>query len=433
MAMEQGGGSPHEQTDRIQLCGRLAATIAGRQIDDGMKGREERSLFAYLVLHRLSPVDTMGLVEALWPDQQPSDAGGQVDRLLRRLRRLLGNRLELRPYVQLRLPTDSFVDIEVAAEAIHRSEAAVAREDWSTSWPAARIALHTARRMFLPGAQAPWVQAQRRRMGEIELRAHACIAATGLGLGGNEVISAERSARVLIEREPLRESGYRHLMAALARRGNLAEAIQAYAILARRLAEDIGIEPSPEMRVLRDQLTRGTREHATPPPASVEAIIRTFMFTDICDSTPLVTTIGDQAWRHLLEWHDRLTAEVIDEHHGELMDRAGDGMFTAFDRPADAVRCAVTLQRRLAAHRVEHGFAPLVRIGIHTDQAVPTGGKYVGRGVHLAARVAAIAGPGEIVLTGSTARGAEASLQQRRQVLLKGLSEPVEVGVLRWD
>ena len=263
MAMEQGGGSPHEQTDRIQLCGRLAATIAGRQIDDGMKGREERSLFAYLVLHRLSPVDTMGLVEALWPDQQPSDAGGQVDRLLRRLRRLLGNRLELRPYVQLRLPTDSFVDIEVAAEAIHRSEAAVAREDWSTSWPAARIALHTARRMFLPGAQAPWVQAQRRRMGEIELRAHACIAATGLGLGGNEVISAERSARVLIEREPLRESGYRHLMAALARRGNLAEAIQAYAILVRRLAEDIGIEPSPEMRVLRDQLTRGARTHNT--------------------------------------------------------------------------------------------------------------------------------------------------------------------------
>jgi class 3 adenylate cyclase len=199
------------------------------------------------------------------------------------------------------------------------------------------------------------------------------------------------------------------------------------------LAEEIGIEPSPEMRVLRDQLTRGTREHATPPPASVETIIRTFMFTDICDSTPLVTTIGDQAWRHLLEWHDRLTAEVIDEHHGELMDRAGDGMFTAFDRPADAVRCAVTLQRRLAAHRVEHGFAPLVRIGIHTDQAVPTGGKYVGRGVHLAARVAAIAGPGEIVLTGSTARVAEASLQQRRQVLLKGLSEPVEVGVLSWD
>ena len=70
---------------------------------------------------------------------------------------------------------------------------------------------------------------------------------------------------------------------------------------------------------------------------------------------------------------------------------------------------------------------------MHVDRAVPTRGKYAGRGVHLAARVAAIAGPGEIVLTTSTATAADASLQQRREVLLKGLSDPVEVGTLRWD
>jgi class 3 adenylate cyclase len=198
------------------------------------------------------------------------------------------------------------------------------------------------------------------------------------------------------------------------------------------LEKEIGIGPSPEMHALRDQLTRGMPEGA-PTPASMGTTTRTFMFTDICDSTPLVTTIGDQAWRHLMEWHDRLTAEVIAEHRGEIMDRAGDGVFAAFDRPADAARCAVTLQRRLAAHRVEHGFAPSLRIGVHTDRALPTGGKYVGRGVHLAARVAAIAGPGQIVLTNSTAGVAGTSLEQLRHVLLKGLPEPVEVGVLRWD
>jgi class 3 adenylate cyclase len=115
------------------------------------------------------------------------------------------------------------------------------------------------------------------------------------------------------------------------------------------------------------------------------------------------------------------------------MDRAGDGVFAAFDQPSDAVRCAVTLQQRLAAHRIEHGFAPLLRIGVHTDRAVPTRGKYAGRGVHVAARVAAISGPGEIVLTGSTATTADAALQQRRHVLLKGFPDPVEVGVLPWD
>jgi class 3 adenylate cyclase len=160
---------------------------------------------------------------------------------------------------------------------------------------------------------------------------------------------------------------------------------------------------------------------------------RTFMFTDICDSTALLSTLGDQAWRHILEWHDRLMEQVIGQHHGEIMDRAGDGIFSVFDQPADAVRCAVTLQQRLAAHRVEHGFAPSVRIGLHADQAVLTRGKYTGRGVHLAARVAALAGPGEILVTGSTADAVDARLQQRRAAVLKGLPDPVEIGVLRWD
>jgi class 3 adenylate cyclase len=422
--------SSDSPADRIQLCGRLAATVDGRRIDGGLTGSDERLLFAYLVLHRLSPADPEGLIQALWPEQ-PQDAHKQLGALLRRLRRVVGRHLELQPYVQLRLHAETFVDIEAAAEAVHRAEAAVARCDWSTSWPAARIALHTARRPFLPGDRSPWINAQRRRLREIELRALECIAAIGLGLGGNELISAERSARALIDREPLRESGYRYLMMALARRGNAAEAIQTYTDFARRLDKEVGISPSSDIRAIRDQLTQKAAE--PPPRASDDAATRTFMFTDICDSTALVATIGDQAWRHLLEWHDRLVDHVIAEHGGEVMDRAGDGIFAAFDHPRDAVRCAVTLQQRLAGHRVAHGFAPVLRIGLHADRAVPTRGKYTGRGVHLAARVAAIAGPGEIVLTGSTASAADAVLHQRREVLLKGLPDPVEVGVLRWD
>jgi class 3 adenylate cyclase len=354
-----------------------------------------------------------------------------VSRLLRRLGRVLGRRLELRPYVQLRLEADTFVDIETAAEAVHRAEAAISRRDWSTSWPAARVALHTARRPFLPGARAPWIESQRRRLRDIELRAFECIAATGLGLGGNELISAERSARSLIEREPLRESGYKHLMMALTRRGNLAEALQTYADLARRLEKEIGIGPSLEMRALRDQLGRQAPDTTSRTPD--ETMTRTFLFTDICDSTALVATIGDQAWRHLLEWHDRLIDHAVAEHQGEIMDRAGDGVFAAFDRPENALRCAVAVQQSLATHRIQHGFAPSIRIGVHADRAVPTRGKYAGRGVHLAARVASVAAPGEIVVTSSTAAAAGLSLFQRRHVALKGLPEPVEVGQLRWD
>jgi SARP family transcriptional regulator, regulator of embCAB operon len=417
--------------DRIQLCGRLAATIGGQTIEDKLTDREERWLFAYLVVHRLQPVDHDVLIDSLWPTERPDDAEARIDRLLKRLRRVVGSRLETRLDVQLRLTVGAIVDIESAAEAVHRAEAAVARSDWTSAWPAARVALHIARRTFLPGGRAPWIVAQRERLRQIELRSLECVAATGLGLGGNELGSAERAGRGLIEREPFRESGYRYLIQALARQGNLAQAQQVYKDLVLRLQRDLGIAPGPETRALHEQITRTGA--VTPGAADANPIMRTFLFTDICDSTPLVSTIGDPAWRYLMEWHDRVVGDLIQEYRGEVLDQAGDGFFAAFEVPADAIACAVAIQRRLASHRVEHGFAPFVRIGAHTDRAVPARGKYAGRGVHLAARVAATAGPNEIVVTASTAETTGVALHQQRAVSLKGLADPVEIGLLQWQ
>src|SRR4030095_12698465 len=98
-------------TDRIQLCGRLTATVGGRRVDESLTGGEMRLLLAYLVLHRLSPVDPNELVQALWAQTPPPDASDRVGALLRRPRRLVGRHLELQPYVQLRLNTDTFIDI----------------------------------------------------------------------------------------------------------------------------------------------------------------------------------------------------------------------------------------------------------------------------------------------------------------------------------
>src|SRR5215510_1669125 len=122
--MHDDGSSQTEEGDRVQVCGRLAATIRGQRIEEKFKSNDERLLFVYLILNRLLPIDETELASAIWPEQPPSDSA--VRRLLRRLRRVLGARLELRPNVQLRLPVDSFVDIELAAEAVHRAEAAVA-------------------------------------------------------------------------------------------------------------------------------------------------------------------------------------------------------------------------------------------------------------------------------------------------------------------
>lgn len=107
----------------------------------------------------------------------------------------------------------------------------------------------------------------------------------------------------------------------------------------------------------------------------------------------------------------------------------------AFERPVDALECAVDIQRRLARHRREHGFAPPVRVGLHTTEASRQGGDYHGRGVHVAARIGAAAMGREILVSSATLETIGSSrfaLSEARRVTLKGVNEPVEVRTVDW-
>ena len=162
---------------------------------------------------------------------------------------------------------------------------------------------------------------------------------------------------------------------------------------------------------------------------------KAFMFTDIVTSTDLVGLIGDDAWSELLRWHDRELRSCFAHHRGEEVNSTGDGFFVAFERGIDGVECAVDIQRRLTRHRREHGFAPKVRIGLHASDATRDGRDYRGRGVHIAARIAAVAGGDEIVVSGSIAAdlpGARFRLSEPREVTLKGVATPVEVRNVDW-
>ncbi|HEY6103620.1 MAG TPA: adenylate/guanylate cyclase domain-containing protein, partial [bacterium] len=164
-----------------------------------------------------------------------------------------------------------------------------------------------------------------------------------------------------------------------------------------------------------------------------ERAARTFMFTDIVRSTTLVEAIGDDAWTDLLRWHDQTLRGLVSRHAGEEVDHAGDGFFFAFADAGQAAECAVAIQRALAAHRRDHGFAPQVRIGLHTSRAVQVGGDYKGKGVHEAARIGALADGGEIVISaGTLAAVPQAQAGNPRAVNLKGISEPVTVYTLAW-
>ena len=164
-------------------------------------------------------------------------------------------------------------------------------------------------------------------------------------------------------------------------------------------------------------------------------VTRTFVFTDIVTSTDLVGLIGDDAWSELLSWHDRELRDAFGKHHGVVIDHTGDGFFVAFERADEAIDGAVEVQRRLLRHRRDHGFAPWVRIGLHTAEAIHEGGNYRGQGVHVAARVGAAATREEILLSQATVDAAKAikfRLSEPRTVQLKGVSEPVQVQSVAW-
>jgi class 3 adenylate cyclase len=169
-------------------------------------------------------------------------------------------------------------------------------------------------------------------------------------------------------------------------------------------------------------------------PAFGRRVVRTFMFTDIVGSTNLLETLGDDAWDDLIRWHNETLATVIGSHGGEVVHGTGDGFFATFNDATSAASSAVAIQQRLAQQRREHGFAPQVRIGLHAAEATVVADDYAGIGVHEAARVGALAGGAEILVTLDTVESQPIPFRitGERMVSLKGLAQPVRVAAIDW-
>jgi class 3 adenylate cyclase len=162
---------------------------------------------------------------------------------------------------------------------------------------------------------------------------------------------------------------------------------------------------------------------------------RTFMFTDIVDSTPLVAEMGDERWSAVLRTHDRTIRDALARHRGtEVKQRGGgDGFFAVFESACDAVTCGVQIQRALAKQRDDE-FVPEVRIGVHEADALLSGSDFAGLGVHEAARIGAFAGAGEILASRNTVEAAGvAEAGPLQHVELKGLSARVAIQGILWN
>jgi class 3 adenylate cyclase len=148
--------------------------------------------------------------------------------------------------------------------------------------------------------------------------------------------------------------------------------------------------------------------------------LSTVAFTDIVGSTAKAEALGDAGWRQLLERHDQLTRELVGEHGGMPIKSTGDGFVATFDGPARAVRCTTALAAGVRELDIE------LRGGVHTGEVELRGADIAGIAVHIGARIAALAGPGE-VLASSTVRdlavGSGIEFTDRGRHELKGVAE----------
>jgi putative ABC transport system ATP-binding protein len=161
----------------------------------------------------------------------------------------------------------------------------------------------------------------------------------------------------------------------------------------------------------------------------------TIMFSDIVGFTAMTERLGDQQVQEVLHTYSAIVREQIAAHAGFEVKAQGDGFMIAFPSARHALRCAVAIQRAVAAYD-EHAEAPLrVRVGIHTGEATKEGYDFFGRTVIVAARIAALAQGGEILVSSLVRElvAGEVPFDGEREAVLKGLSGRQRMFAVAWE
>jgi len=167
-----------------------------------------------------------------------------------------------------------------------------------------------------------------------------------------------------------------------------------------------------------------------PPTAETERVLATVLFTDIAGSTERARALGDHAWKELLDRHYAIAREQLDRFRGRQVVTTGDGLLATFDGPARAVRCAQAIAGGVRDLGLE------IRAGLHTGEIELDGADVRGIAVHIGARIAALAEPGE-VLASSTVKdlviGSGINFGDRGMHTLKGVPDEWHLYAVRGE
>jgi len=242
---------------RVYLAGRVAIeSRTGWIRTEDFPSQQARLAFASLVLERGRPLARNELADILWPRELPRAADSALNALISKLRSLLTRLgpgwtevlIGARGTYELRPPEPLWIDLEAAAEAVHEAEAAVRLGQVPRAYGPSAVAHHIARRPFFPGEGGRWVETWRDRLREIRLRALEVRGA--VYLANAEPALALQNGYEMLTIQPFREAGHRLVMRAQAAMGNTAEALLAYEACRRLIADELGVDPSPQTKAV---------------------------------------------------------------------------------------------------------------------------------------------------------------------------------------
>jgi len=466
---------------RFGILGPLEVTDeAGRTLALG--GRRQRSVLAILLLHANEAVSPDELVEDLWSGRPPAGAATSLQTHVWRLRRALGEdrRIVTTAGGYLIRVADGELDRESFERLVEEGNAAILLEDWELAAGRLRDALGLWRGPPLSDfrydsfAQADIARLEELHLATVEQRVEAELA---LGRHATVIADLER----LVREHPYRERLRGQLMLALYRTGRPAEALAAYRQARGVLVEELGIEPSSELRELHEAMlaqdpsllrpgagvdrvgAEQVRRRDAAPSAVAEVAsaaredgvkaslsaprgetesprparkVVTALFCDVTGSTALGEELDPEVWREVLGRYFAEIRTIIERHGGTVDKFIGDAVMAVFGIPRvreedalRAVRAAAEIRERLPAVAADVGVELRFRTGVNTGPVLMAEGENlaIGDAINVAARLEQAAEPGEILIGEETFRLVRDAVvvQELEPLELKGKAQRV--------
>ena len=384
----------------LRVLGGLECRCDGASVT--ISSRRQRTLLAALLVHVNNPVSADRLVEAVWPAEYPVNPQRSLQTLVSRLRGALdcgdaGERIALTPagYVLRAGPGElDAIEFEFGIEAatdLGPSEAVDRLLEALALWRGSP---------YEEFADHHFAVTEGGRLEDLRLAALEKLGAAHLA--AQEPQEAIGPLGRAVNEQPLREGSTALLMRALYSCGRQVEALDRYRAYRRRLGEELGLEPSPTIRQLEQEILDHAVTSVVPEPRTADGLVTvTFLVTEIADAARSWESRPEEM-QVVVDRHDALLRQLIEGRQGVVFAAADDGFAAAFSTANHGATAALDIRRALDSETWPPELAPGVQIGIHTGVAIVRSGSYSGQALSRAARLMAIAHPGQTLVSNAT-------------------------------